>query len=286
MNAISFDLSGKIDPKIVEALTAVKSAADSLKIRFFVIGAAALDLILKYCYNMETTRMTMDVDLGVEVADWDQFNQLTNSLVESGRFYRTKQPQRFEFDSLLIDILPFGSITDENNRISWPPKHERLMSMVGFEEAYEHSMTVRFSSDPELEIKEPTLPGLAIMKTISWKEMYPERRKDAEDLLLIMRKYGDAGNTERLFDMEHDLMQEEEFDVVLAGARLLGRDMAGIANPATIAEVKDILEKETREESQYAMVHDMIRGTLNFDDDFDSILLIVKKLKQGFTEAD
>jgi predicted nucleotidyltransferase len=46
-----------------------------LSIPFFVVGASARDFILKYCYSLELLRMTRDIDLGVEVASWEQFNQ-------------------------------------------------------------------------------------------------------------------------------------------------------------------------------------------------------------------
>ena len=40
---------------------------------------------------------------------------------------------------------PFGPITDENKKISWPPEHEIIMSLVGFEEAYLVKMPVTSS---------------------------------------------------------------------------------------------------------------------------------------------
>ncbi len=75
MSNISFNLSGKIDQQTIEALSMVKRIADSLSIPFFVVGASARDFILKYCYGIETPRMTRDIDLGVEVASCEQFNQ-------------------------------------------------------------------------------------------------------------------------------------------------------------------------------------------------------------------
>jgi predicted nucleotidyltransferase len=286
MSNISFDLSGKIDNQTVEALAMVKRIADSLSIPFFVVGASARDFILKYCYGIEPPRMTRDIDLGVEVASWEQFNQLKEALIATGKFSPTAEQQRLSFDSVLIDIVPFGAITDENRHISWPPEHEIFMSLVGFKEAYEYSITVRLSSDPELDIKLPTLPGLALMKIISWKEKYPERKKDAEDLLLIMQKYEEAGNFDRLYDKEQDLLQEEKFDARHAGIRLLGRDMAKIADPETLNIVRTILDSETGEQSQYRLVTDMIRGSLSFDRHFEEVLLQVEKLRKGIDEAD
>lgn len=177
MSNISFDLSGKIDRQTVEALSAVKRSADSLGISFFIVGASARDYILKHCYGIEPPRMTTDIDLGVEVASWDQFSKLRETLEATGKFSPdAMEPQRLHFDSVLIDIVPFGPIAGETRRIAWPPEHEIFMSMVGFKEAYEYSVLVRLSTDPELDIKLPTLPGLAIMKIISWREKYPGRK--------------------------------------------------------------------------------------------------------------
>ncbi len=80
MSNILFDLSGKIDQQTVAALSAVKGIADSQGIHFFVVGASARDFILKHCYGIESRRMTTDIDLGVEVANWEQFSKLIESL--------------------------------------------------------------------------------------------------------------------------------------------------------------------------------------------------------------
>ena len=159
------------------------------------------------------------------------------------------------------------------------------MNMAGFEEVYENSTTIRLSSAPELDIKLPTLPGLAILKIISWEQRYPVRKKDAEDLLFILRKYEDAGNTERLYGKELNLLIEESFDTTNAGARLLGRDMANIANSGTLNALRRILENETWDQGQFKLVMDMVRGTQSIGDHFDKALLLVEKLKKGLIEG-
>ena len=45
-----------------------------------------------------------------------------------------------------------------------------IMSMLGFEEAYQSALKVRFGSDPPLEILVPSVPALAILKIISWAD--------------------------------------------------------------------------------------------------------------------
>jgi predicted nucleotidyltransferase len=285
MNNILFNLSGKIEKPLVDALYTLKKVADSLNIPFFVVGASARDIILKHCYGIEPPRKTGDIDLGVEVADWEQFRELTESLIATGQFFSTKETQRFLCGVILIDILPFGLITDEDKKIRWPPENEIIMSMVGFEEAYEYSITVRLCSDPALDIKLSTLPGLAIMKLISWKDKYPERKRDAGDLLLIMNKYEEAGNSERLYGKELPLLQEENFDARMAGIRLLGRDMAKISNAQTLRIVKSILDAEIEDLRQYKLVSDMMRESDIPETRFDEILFRLEKLRQGIVEV-
>ncbi len=283
MMNISFDLSGKIDQQTIDALLTIKKEADILNIPFFVVGAFARDIILKHCYGITPRRMTGDIDLGINIADWGQFDIFIDSLISTGKFFRTKEPQRYIFDSTLIDIVPFGAIADEQFKIGWPPEHKILMSIVGFKEAFENSIIVRLNSDPELDIKVPTLPGLAVLKLISWKEKYPERAKDADDLLLIMNEYEHAGNLDRLYKDEADLLTEEGFDNQIAGIRLLGRDMATIVDKKIAREVRSILEYETKDSQK--LIIDIIRERKMFNDKFDTIFHQLEKLKQGFIEV-
>jgi Uncharacterized protein conserved in bacteria len=283
MKNILFNLSGKIDQLTVDALLAIKKEADILNISFFVVGAFARDIILKHCYGINPRRMTGDIDLGINIADWEQFDKLINSLISTGKFSRTKEPQRYLFDYIPIDIVPFGTIADDQIKIGWPPEHEIFMSTVGFKEAFENSIMVRLNSDPELDVKVPTLPGLAVMKLISWKDKYPERTKDAEDLLFIMHEYERAGNFDRLYANELDLLQEELFDTQLASIRLLGKDMAMMSDKDTEMEIRSILDAETQ--SPHKLIIDMIRGRQIFERNFEAINLQLEKLKQGFTEV-
>lgn len=249
------------------------------------MGASARDILLKHCYGIDHPRATRDLDLGVRVDGWEKYNRLTDALIATGKIIAMRERQRFCFDTVLIDIIPFGAIADEHKRIRWPPEHEIFMSLFAFEESYEYALTVRLSSDPELEIRLPTLPGLALMKIISWEERYPERAKDAEDLSLIMNSYENAGNFERLYGQEQNLLQAESFDTRLAGIRLLGRDMAKIADHKTAEVVRRILYNETDRISQYRLVVDMVRGKPGFDEAFDERRLQVEKLKEGFLEV-
>jgi hypothetical protein len=67
------DLSGEIDTFILDLLENIARVAESLSAPFFVVGATARDIVLKYGYGIETIRATNDIDLGVQVSGWDQY---------------------------------------------------------------------------------------------------------------------------------------------------------------------------------------------------------------------
>jgi predicted nucleotidyltransferase len=281
MSNISFDISGKIKTSsYVDALLAIKEIAEHLDIPFFIVGATARDFLLEYLHHIKAPRMTTDIDLGVRVPDWEKFEALTDSMLAGDKFTKAKEKQRYIYNDVFIDIVPFGDISDENKNVKWPPEHEIILSTLGFDEAYEFSVLFRLSSDPLLEVKVPTIPGLAIMKLISWDEKYPDRTRDAEDLLFIMENYEYVIGL-NIYENEDTLLKEEGFDNKVACIRLLGRDMAKISNTDTLNKIKEILSCETDEKSQYRLIPNMI----NVHNDFEKVLSLLNKLKQGVLES-
>ncbi len=91
MRNILFNLSGKIDRQTIEALLTINKEAGILNISFFVVGAFARDIILQHCYGINPRRMTRDIDVGINIADWKQFDKLVSALISTGKFARTKE---------------------------------------------------------------------------------------------------------------------------------------------------------------------------------------------------
>jgi predicted nucleotidyltransferase len=284
------DLSQRVDKFTVDFFENIANVAESVNAPFFVVGATARDIILKYGYGVETIRATNDIDLGVEVSDWDQYTKLREDLVATGEFEPTGEPQRLRYKGrMLIDIMPFGAIADPNGSFSWPPNHEVEMNTLGFDEACRHALTVRLKTEPNLDVKFANPAGLALMKLISWDERHPERSKDAKDLRFLMQSYIDAGNEKRLFEEESDLIEilkeSGSYDYVRASARLLGRDISAIANPETKKRLLKILEKESGEKDYYRLVGDMIDSNLPDTSDFEENLALLEELKAGILEG-
>lgn len=283
------DLSGKIDPVSLALYETLSRVAASIGVSFFVVGATARDMIFELGYGLRSKRATKDVDLGIRVGSWDGFKKLKESLLKSGYFKETKEIQRLLYrGELLIDILPFGGITDAKGEIRWPPEEDVVMRMVGFEDAYQAALAVRVRARPPLDILVASPVGLTIMKLIAWADRPQERDKDAGDLAHILEKYLDIGNYERLHEEHRDLTEVEKFDYVRAGARLLGRDIASAGKPETVAKIKEILAKETADEGQHHLIQAMIadRGTAleERENRFEELLALLRQLKMGIED--
>lgn len=98
------------------------------------------------------------------------------------------------------------------------------------------------------KIDEPTVLALSFVKAATDKlsvpffiELYPERGRDAADILEIMDLYEYAYGPDRLYSSEQELMIEERFDSKMATIRLLGRDMARVAGSPTGRLILSIL---------------------------------------------
>jgi predicted nucleotidyltransferase len=280
------DLSGKIKGPILEILKTISNIATSLNIPLFVAGAAARDIILHYGYGVEIIRATEDIDLGVMVEDWDKFAQLKEAIIGSETFNQGKEPQRFFYkDKFPVDVVPFGQISKPEDTIKWPEFKGIEMSTLGFKESFDNSILVRLRTDPDFEIRFTSLPGLAAMKLISWKDKYPERNKDAKDLKLIMLNYIEAGNLERIYDGEDsDISEGAAADYELMSARLLGRDVATIMMPESKKYILKILNEETGEQDNYKLALDMRRGPSHTSNDFDANFNLLEAFKKGFLD--
>ena len=99
------DLSGKIDSIRLEAIEKIADLARSYQIPFFIIGAAARDMILIEGHNIQTIRATLDIDLGVRVSNWKQYKKLKQGLVETGKFKENKEAHRLIYQNRVI-LLP------------------------------------------------------------------------------------------------------------------------------------------------------------------------------------
>jgi len=118
------------------------------------------------------------------------------------------------------------------------------MNVTGFQDALNDAILVHLSDI--LDVRFVSLPGMAVLKLIAWRDRHNEfPTKDAVDIATLLKYYSEAGNDERMFEQHADLMETADFDFEMAGARMLGRDMAKIMRPQTKKAVLEILDLYT-----------------------------------------
>jgi predicted nucleotidyltransferase len=288
MNIISIDISGRIDTGKISVLRSIKEVGEELDINFFVVVVGAFArVIFEHIHRIPASRVTEDIDIDVEVGSWWDFRHLTGALIDRGLLTATKSPHRFIASSInaVVNIVLYGVRIDEAKSINWLPDHEMIVSMLGFEEAYESALEVRLSNDPPLEIRVPSVPALALLKIISWADGYPRRGYEAHDILFILENYDATGVEAKLYESHVPVLTEEGFDSRLASVRLLGRDIALLGSPEAIKTVEEILIRETDEGQEFRMLSNMAKGTSFQGTEFEATLQLLKKLLRGIQEG-
>jgi predicted nucleotidyltransferase len=192
-----------------------------------LVGALARDILLYYAHEIPVARATEDVDLGFAVSDWQDFTALRAALLTSPHFEpHERVPHKiFHRKYREIDLIPFGGVERADGRIAWPPAGEEIMTALGYRAALASAVDVKLPANQRILVV--SLPMLAVLKVISWSERHTAvPRKDAADLLLILKNYLDAGNQQRLYEEGPHLLEDSNFDYERAGAWLAGRDAA------------------------------------------------------------
>ncbi|MDA8523092.1 nucleotidyl transferase AbiEii/AbiGii toxin family protein [Acidovorax sp. NCPPB 4044] len=233
-----------VEPALHDILVHTRNATASLGIRMFVGGATARDLLLVHVHGQQAMRATRDVDIGLYVERWEQFEALKALLVEAGRFFEAQgQPHRLHYrqpGGIPLDLIPFGPIAGTGRTIAWPPGHDVVLDVAGFEEglASAHRMDLGHA----LKILVCSLPSLSVLKLMAWRDRGRSNNKDATDFLALTRSYAAAGNMDRLYAGDGiALLHAANYDPDLAGAALLGQDAAVHCLPATRQQIADLL---------------------------------------------
>ncbi len=283
MTNISIDLSKNTDPIIADCIKVIKNVAEELEIDFFVVGAAARDLILGQFYDLPTGMVTKDIDIGITVSNWKHYQKIKDRLISTGSFSSDEKiVHRLKYkNSRFVDIIPFGSVETPEGMVCWPPEYSIEMNVTGFQDAWKNTISVCLAKG--LDIRFVSLAGMTVLKFIAWNDRHHEfPTKDAVDIATLLKYYSQAGNEERLFNSNSDLMEAEDFDFDFAGARLLGRDMAEIMSPKTKKTVLDILAHNTDPDTNDSLII-AVANHLS-DKDYERALKFLQNLKKGILD--
>lgn len=245
MTSTLLNISGKVDPRICEVFDSVNRVLSELKIPYIVVGATARDLVLHHGHGAKIQRATDDVDFAIEVPDWNAFAIIKNTLCEKG-FRETKAQHRLLSPAeMVVDIVPFGDVEDEEYSIAWPPKGETTMNVLGFKEACDNAEWLRIQEEPVLDMPVATPVGMSLLKIISWADRAIElRNKDAKDIAYLLSTYELIPEVKDTLYSEEQILETYDWDVMQAGACLLGRRARDIAKEEIVRMIDALGQEE------------------------------------------
>jgi hypothetical protein len=109
---------------------------------YFVARATARDIILVNVYGLRPGRATRDIDFGIAVESWNQFQLLKERLIATGKFVADRTAlQRLIYSdeatgfSIPVDLVPFRGVASAVDTIARPPNRDTVLNVAGFEEA-------------------------------------------------------------------------------------------------------------------------------------------------------
>jgi len=275
----TLNLSGKIDSKSIKIYSAIDKVARELEIPYVVVGASARDLVLHYGHGARVRRATADIDFGIQVPDWEIFEKLREKLLGSG-FNATGSQHRLIYNGMRIDLVPFGSVQDEDAKIAWPPKGDVVMNVLGFQEAVESAVSVIIQDNPKIEIPVVTPSALSLLKIICWTDRDADLRdKDAKDLLYLMKSYEDIPEIKNSIFEYPDEMEKFDWDITMGSALKLGIDAAEISSEQTMKYLKQIENDEIDKRPSELLIEDMCD---NIEEEFEKNKRILSAYFRGF----
>jgi len=227
-----------MEAETTEALRILARVLTRERRKFVLIGATVPQIVLDL---RETSgpgsRETRDVDAVAEVDSWEDFNRLREHLVREGfRPGRVAHELWFN-DKVRIDLIPFGPGLIKDNKIVWPDGY--TMNVSGLAEALECSRDQEVA--PDLTLPVVTIPGLVLMKVVAYMDRPEERARDVVDMLYCFERYEATGESSRRFDCTGTQVDGEEITFELAGAFLIGMDVAVLAKPNSLEVVRKFI---------------------------------------------
>ncbi len=275
-----------VDPLTLRVIGEIQQASNRLGVPVFVVGAVARIILLESIHGLNAGRATTDVDFAFALDHWEQFHAIKALLIETPTFSASEHvAQRLYFHApgleyaCKVDLIPFGGIETRQNTIAWPPDMAIMMNVAGFSDAFAAAVCVRVS--PGTEITVASLPGIAILKLFAWVDRRQENSKDAIDVVTLLRSYHEAGNNNRIYENASALaaLEAVDYDPELAGAWLLGNDVATIATAATVAGLEALLHGATKDR----LIEDMSRAMKGREDAMDYASRLLAQFTKGFT---
>lgn len=229
-------------PHFKEVFDIIDEVLTAHEVPYYLVGANAISLeLLKKGYK--PGRKTNDIDFAIMVSTLDHYKEISDSIQEQGlikldaawRFYHKK------FD-VVVDLLPFGEI-EENDTIGFNERTTDL-HVLGFKEVLEDVNEIEIN---ETKVRIPPLPGMIVLKLVSWSDRPEVRNNDLYDILRVIEQYNNL-EYENNYKNHFDVIEEmNEFDERRFSARILGRKVKTYLDKSIVLKnrIESVLAKNT-----------------------------------------
>jgi predicted nucleotidyltransferase len=252
-------------------------------VKFFVIGATARDIILEI-NGEQSGRRTQDIDIAITIDKWEKFKEISEELTKLDNFSKDKnQKQRFLYlDKFELDIVPYGEIMEENDKIYWPPDQDFAMTVLGFNEV--QKVTVSVTLDDEIEFDVVNLIGIFLLKIVAWRDRNHKGNKDADDLLFILKNYLNINDQRAATEHYEEVYEIDNYTELKASASILGIDLKELVkdNPKLIDFLINTLNLDLEKKEASKLLNQMMethKGS-KFDELYECVQIIVNQLKK------
>jgi predicted nucleotidyltransferase len=209
-----------------------------------LIGAEARNLIHERLGHTFTYSATQDIDISFAMPDWPSYKRLTDGLRpvnDSGIAFAVAGHH--------VDIIPFGAVESSSGILIPPWRENDPIDVFAMSAVYEAADTLSISGREVLRI--PTVPGYAALKIKAWIDRSAPARgvyKDGADLgLVLFWCENDADAQGRLWEEDSDALKAHEYDIAVASARILGRDIRALLGEAPADLLMSLWTIEGRE---------------------------------------
>lgn len=252
-------------------------------IKFFIIGATARDIILEL-NNEQVGRATRDLDIAIAIEDWDKYAEVEKDLVKLENFEKDLlQKQRFIYQKAYeIDLVPYGAIMQQDDKIYWPPDQDTAMNVLGFKEA--EKQIVKVNIDDQLEINVVNLASIFLLKLVAWTDRNNISSKDADDMGFILTNYLLINEDRAIEEFYDEIYTIDPFDTIVAAGALMGIDLNNMIkdNPATHEFLLKVIDQEIELDTASRLFNQIIETNKKIS--FDQISQVFIQLKQKITQ--
>jgi predicted nucleotidyltransferase len=270
-------------PEITAMLSALERGFKIFSIDFYLVGAVARDVWMSGINKIAPRRTTGDIDFAVLINDKGTYKALKDYLVNTEGFhpYKGNSFVLIWKDKTEVDLLPFGAIENEDGRVIADGLGLTNITLQGFTEVYEEGLP-QLDLEGEHQFKFCTLPGIVLLKMIAWDDRPERRRDDIKDISDILNHFFNMYDNE-IWENHYDLFGQEDADLRIIAARVMGREMHKIAkrNEKLRSRIAEILHANTNDIEKSPMATIMVEY---FENTVEENVLLLQELKNGFGE--